>query len=397
MGLERQVAEGESGGEKDFPGVRTFAFMALIGALAVLISNQLGPWVGVVLFLATATFVVLRYFYDTQRRGDPGYTTEMASLCTFAVGALAQSGQLLVATVVTIAMVALLRSKRALHRAGELLSPLDMETFIRFLVISGIIFPLLPEEPIDPVFEVLRPRDIWRMVVLISGVSFVGYVLMRVRAGRSNHQVMGILGGLVSATAAALAYTRAAQGGSRLRRYETAVVLAASTSFLRLLLVVGIVGPVLLPQIALPLFAMSGVGFVLGLVRHRPEKIKGEPPEFKNPLMLRLALSFAGIYAAVLVLVAAARDYLGNSAIYALSAMTAFAGADAPSLSLARLALDQKLGLETAAQGIVIVAIAATLGKVGIVATVGQRPFVFRVAPSLLLIAATGIATLFLP
>ena len=95
VGLERQVAQEESGGEKDFPGVRTFAFTALAGALAVLLSNTFGPWMGVALFAAIATFLVLRYRYDAATRDDPGYTTEIASLCTFAVGVLAQAEQLL--------------------------------------------------------------------------------------------------------------------------------------------------------------------------------------------------------------------------------------------------------------------------------------------------------------
>jgi hypothetical protein len=63
VGLERQVAQGESGGEKDFPGVRTLAFMSLLGALAVLLGRLLHPWIAVALFAAGATFLVLRYRY----------------------------------------------------------------------------------------------------------------------------------------------------------------------------------------------------------------------------------------------------------------------------------------------------------------------------------------------
>ena len=92
VGLERQVAEGESEGEKDFPGVRTFAFTALLGALSVLVSRELGtPLIGVALFLASVAFLVLRYRYAVEARQDVGYTTEIASMCTFAVGALAQA------------------------------------------------------------------------------------------------------------------------------------------------------------------------------------------------------------------------------------------------------------------------------------------------------------------
>ncbi|MBW2281425.1 MAG: MgtC/SapB family protein [Deltaproteobacteria bacterium] len=394
VGLERQVAQEESGGEKDFPGVRTFAFTALLGALAVLVSRELGPWLGVALFAAISTFLVLRYRYDAATRDDPGYTTEIASLCTFAVGVLAQSDKLLLATVVTIAMVALLRSKRVLHRAGELLSPVDMEALIRFLVITGIVLPLLPDDPIDPFYEVLRPRDVWRMVVLISGVSFAGYVLMRLRAGRSSQLVMGLLGGFVSSTAAALAYTRAARAAADSRPFESLVVLAASTSFLRIGLMLAVAGPDLLPAVAPVLVVMSATSFALAVLRHRPEA-SGETHDFGNPLTMRFAFGFAAVYAVVLLVVAAARDKLGLAALYATSAVAGLMGADAPSLSLARLSGDGVLDPAVAASGIVGVALAATLGKVGIVAIGARGAFPLRVGGSLLLTLAAGAAVFF--
>jgi uncharacterized membrane protein (DUF4010 family) len=394
VGLERQVAEGEAQGEKDFPGVRTFAFTALLGALAVLLHPHLGPAISVALFLAAVTFLVLRYRHQVERREDVGYTTEIASMCTFAVGALAQSNQLLVATVVTIAMVALLRSKRALHQAGDLLSPVDMEILIRFLVISLIIFPLLPQEPL-PVFEgVLRPRDVWRMVVLISGVSFVGYALMRFRAGSTSYALTGMLAGLVSSTAAAFAYMRAARGARNPRQYEALIVLAASTAFLRILIMLAIVAPVLVPRVVVPLSVMSIVGVLLVALRHQPGRDHETPPQFDNPLAIRVALTFAAIYATVLVLVHLAQDAFDSAAIYGLAGLAAIPGADAPSLSLARLAADGRLDLSTAATGVIVVAVATTLAKLGILLVVGRR-VALRTAASLLGIAAVGAAFLY--
>lgn len=391
VGLERQVAQEESQGEKDFPGVRTFAFMALVGALAVLLARELGPLLAVALFAAAATFLILRYRYDTGERGDPGYTTEIASLCTFAVGALAQSGYLLVATVVTIAMVALLRSKRVLHRVGELLSPVDMEVLIRFLVITGIVLPLLPDTPYGP-YDVLRPRDVWRMVVLISGLSFVGYVLMRMRAGRSGYVVAGLLGGLVSSTATAVAYARAARGALATRSVEALVVLAVSTAFVRLAIEVGVVAPALLPRVAGVLAAMWGVGLGLAFVRHRSAEGHAEHA-YDNPLSLRAALTFAALYAVVLLASAAGRDLFAETGLYAVSALTGLAGGDAPTLSLARLVRSGQLPAEVGARGVAVVAVATTLGKVAILAALGGPRFAGRVVPTLLAVAATGAAT----
>ena len=392
VGLERQVSEGESGGAKDFPGVRTFAFTGLLGALSVLISRALTPWMGVAIFVATTCFLVLRYRYDVTAHDDPGFTTETAALCTFVVGALAQAEQLLVATIITIAMAALLRFKRALHRTGALLAPKDMEALIRFLVITGIVLPLLPDDPLDLLYGVLRPRDIWRMVVLLSGVSFVAYVLMRFRRGSRTVLLNGLLSGFVSSTAAMLVYARAAREVERPEIYETMAALAASTSSLRMLVMLTVVAPGLAGQLALPLGTMFGVGLALALLRSTRQDLSPEQGyEIENPLQLRLALSFGAVYAGVLVLVAAARDWFGNSAVYGASALAAVAGADAPTLSLARLSVDAQLEPSTAALGILIVAVSSTLSKACLTGSAGGLRFAVRLSPNLAAIATTGV------
>jgi uncharacterized membrane protein (DUF4010 family) len=393
VGLERQIAQEERPGEKDFPGVRTFAFTGLLGALAVLLQEPMGPWIAVALFVAVAMFLVVRYRYETAVLKDPGYTTEIASLCTFAVGALAQSGQLLIATVVTIAMVALLRLKGFLHRAGELLSPTDMEMFIRFLVITGIVLPLLPDETFDP-FGVLSPRGIWWMVVLISSLSFAGYVLVRLGAGYGSYVITGLLGGLVSSTATAFAYARAAHDVPEARRYETVVVIAASTVMVRLAIILAVVAPALLPGSGPALGAMFVVGLGLVFLRHRSADVSVEQPEYENPLSMRAAFGFALIYAVVLFGAAAAGQYFASAGTYVVTALAATVGSDAPTLTLARLADGGQLTADVAAFGMGLVAIMTTLGKVGVLLLVGRGAFLRRVAATLVAMAAAGVAAL---
>jgi len=263
-------------------------------------------------------------------------------------------------------------------------------------VITGIVLPLLPDTPIDPVYGVLRPRDVWRMVVLISGLSFVGYVLMRVRAGAASHIATGLLSGLVSSTAATLAYARAGRGVAHARLYESLIALAASTAFVRMGVMLWITAPELALRVAFPLGAMLAVALLLALTRHRPDAAAPERHKFENPLTMRVAITFAAIYASVTLLLAAARQSFGDAGVFGVSAVAALVGADAPALSLARLAQDGRLSLETATLAIVVVAIFTTLGKVGILLVVGRTPFARRVAATLMAVAATGAAALLL-
>jgi uncharacterized membrane protein (DUF4010 family) len=355
----------------------------------VLVSRELGQGMGIALFAATVAFLVLRYRYDVAMREDPGYTTEIASLCTFSVGALAQAGQLLVATVVTIAMLVLLRFKRITSKVEELLSPRDMEALIRFLVIAGIIFPLLPDEPLEIFYGVLRPRDVWRMVVLISGLSFASFVLIRLDLGARGVAYQGLLSGMVSSTAATLAYARAARTADDARPYETMAALAASTAPLRMVVTVAFVSPALAIAAAPALLAMFALGLALSLVRHRPQSVESPPPA-ENPLTLRLAFSFAAIYAAVLVLIAVVRQRVGEEAVFIPSTLAAVVGVDAPALSLARLVSDGQLGLPTAQVALVLVAVASACTKCAILVFVGRSALARRVASSLAGVAILG-------
>lgn len=206
---------------------------------------------------------------------------------------------------------------------------------------------------------------------------------------------MGLLGGFVSSTAAALAYTRAARGARDPRRLESLIVLAASASYLRIGLMLAVAGPSLLPGVLPVLLAMSATAVALAMLRHpvspRPKDTEdGNTHEFDNPLTMRFAFGFAALYAVVLLVVAAARDQLGTSALYATSAFAAVIGADAPSLSLARLMGDGHVDPSVAVAGIVLVAVAATLGKSAIVLIGARGPFAVRVGTSLAATAAVG-------
>ena len=174
------------------------------------------------------------------------------------------------------------------------------------------------------------------------------------------------------------------------------VVLAASTAFVRMGIMLAIIAPSLLPRVALPLGMMFGVGMLLGFARRLPSTAPSDREAYNNPLKLRLALTFAALYAVILVLVAAARAHLGEGAIYGLSALGALAGVDAPGLSVARLASDGRLDLATASTAVVVVAIAATLAKSAIVVTLGGGAFAARVVPVLVLMAAAGAGVLIL-
>ena len=80
-----------------------------------------------------------------------------------------------------------------------------------------------------------------------------------------------------------------------------------------------------------------------------------------------------------------------DAGLFALSALAAIPGADAPTLSLARLSADGAIPTPIAARGVILVASATTFAKVGILLAVSRGPFVRRVAVTLAAISAVGV------
>jgi uncharacterized membrane protein (DUF4010 family) len=194
---------------------------------------------------------------------------------------------------------------------------------------------------------------------------------------------------MVSSTAATVAYARAARTAANAQPYEMMAALAASAVPLRMLLTTGFVAPALARAVALPLLLMFCLSLLLSLIRHSRHTVES-PPLLENPLTLRLALSFAAIYAIVLVILAGVREWLGERAIFLPSAIAAAIGVDAPTLSLARLFADGRLELENATVAIVLVAVSSCVAKCAILLCVGRSTLAARVASSLVGVAAAG-------
>jgi len=199
LGIER---ERKRDAELFFGGVRTFALIALLGAVGAFMERELNQgWLIIAAFVALSALVIVSYA-TTAARGELGITTEISSMLAFIVGALCGWQHVGVASVATVVCLLLLTFKDFLHRLARRVELADIEATLTFAVISVIILPLLPNQNFGPPpLDVINPYKIWLMVVLIAGLNFLGYVLVKVLGNEHGLALTGILGGLVSSTA----------------------------------------------------------------------------------------------------------------------------------------------------------------------------------------------------
>lgn len=365
IGIERGWSDREEEEGDRIAGIRTFSLIGLLGGVLALLAREVNHWLIVVAFLAVSGLIVSAHVMDVRENKDVGTTTAFAMMLTFALAAWAAYGDRIPAMGVTVIVIFLLGYKPILHKWLRTIKPQDFFSGVKLLIISVVLLPLLPDRGYGP-WEVLNPYWIWWMVVLISGLSFTGYVVIRLVGSRKGTLVMAIAGGLVSSTAVTISLARLSRRHISKTIFAGGVLLASSIMFIRVLVEVAVVNFALAHLLWIPLGAICGglLGGVFWLwYRHRrKEEDPGQPIEVKNPLQLGMALQFSALLAAILLLSEAMKTWFGNDGVYVLSVVSGLMDVDAITLSLSRSA-KYDLGAEVAAMGIVLAAATNTLVK----------------------------------
>lgn len=345
-------------------GVRSFAFVGLFGGLSSLLASKFGANILAVTFLGLVLIVAFSYRISAKGSQDFGITTELSLLITFILGALTGIGLEGEAVASAVIVAALLGYKQEIHSILNQLERRELIATLQLLIVAAVALPLLPNRNIGP-WEALNPRTIGTIVLLIAGISYIGYFAMRIVGSRVGLLATAVIGGLVSSTAVTLAYARIARKEQdNLALLGAGISLAAGIMAVRLLIEIGIVNPALVPLLIIPVGLLAIVPLIAAvtIAIRTTQNISSAEVKLKNPVELGAALGFAAVLSVLFVLVRAAQTFLGNTGIYILSAISGIADVDTVSLSLAQ-ATRENLSLEIAATGILIAAMVNTLFK----------------------------------
>lgn len=377
-------------------GIRTFGLFGLLGGLWALLAETLGALLLGFAFLGLAAVLIVAHALDERVDRDAGITTVVAGLVTFALGAYAVRGDPALAAAMAVATTVLLSLKPTLHHWLQYLTEEDLRAALKLLLISVVMLPILPDQGYGP-WQALNPYHIWWMVVLIAGLSFAGYVAMRIVGPRRGILLTGLLGGLVSSTAITLNFSRMARRLDLGRLLSAGALVASATMFPRVMLEVAVINPGLLPRVLPPLGLMGLVATLYSLWLWR--RVKNQAPSdeihLQNPLALKSAVQFGLLLSLILVLAEGFRAWLGNPGIYLLALLSGIADVDAITLSLSHLA-EGGLSANVAARGIVFATISNTLMKGLLVVFIAPRRMLPSYAPGLLLTLAAGGLSLLL-
>ena len=386
IGVERYKDRAE--GEQKSAGLRTFTIFALIGAVCGLLP------MGYALMTLGALVVFLGLGYYRRSEKSYGLTTEVAAILTFWLGYMMHEYELL-AISTGIVLVILLASKRALHDFFRYkVSETELYDTLKFLVVVFVVFPLLPNRNMGP-YDFFNPTHIWMLIILVSTISYAGYILTRALGNRRGLAISSLVGGVVSTTAVTVFLAQRVREAPAMSRICGVMgVMANAVQFPRLLLLVWVVDASLGAFLALPLLCMGGVGILGAWILSRNHREDGDDPAVNlilpNPYSLMPALKFGLFFVGVFFLSKVATVHLGEGGIYLTSAMAGLGDASAISLSVAHLFRHGTLSLPAACGAIFLAVSMNALLKWVLARAQGNRELAFWLGGGFATMLVTG-------
>ena len=392
VGLQREYASSKTA------GIRTFPLITITGTVCGLLAKEFDVWILVAGFLGVISLLIIgniQKIKDSQEGG--GITTEAAILLMFSLGAYLVFGEPIVAVVLTGVTTVLLHFKTSLHGWVNKIGEQDLRAVMQFVLITMVILPVLPNTTYDQ-YEVLNPRDIWLMVVLIVAISLCGYFAYKLLGDRIGALLGGILGGLISSTATTVSYSKIAARSITTDKFAAFVIMTASAiSLVRVLIEIRIVSPSFFKQLAVPLVAELAVMIILtGILSFKQRKGDFKMQDQKNPAELKSAITFGLLYAVISFLSAAARDKFGNEGLYVVSILSGLTDMDAITLSTAKMAEQKSIDASLGWRLILIAFLSNLVFKGGITMVLGGKSLGKTIAILFGIAILTGLAILFI-
>jgi uncharacterized membrane protein (DUF4010 family) len=332
VGLERESIKIDR--KLIFGGVRTHPIISMFGFGCAWLSQVGTPFMLPVGLLAVSLLTAIAYV--AKIRADRfGTTSEISALLTFVTGALAMLVDVWIAMATGIVNTMLLSEKAKLESYVERLSKVDFLAVVKFLLVTLIILPVLPNKEFTQ-FNI-NPAKVWHIVIIVSTLGFIGYLLEKKFGPKLGLWMSGILGGIVSSTALTLSVGRMARSNSaRGSSALQAALLASSMMYLRVLVLIWFINSSFVPGLWYRLVILAVIGVALSLRRpaKKPQSSKMETLELQNPFEIRPAIGFALLFVLLSVITGLAKSAIGNSGLLGLSVLVGVSDIDPFILSL---------------------------------------------------------------
>jgi uncharacterized membrane protein (DUF4010 family) len=374
-------------------GSRTFMLVSMYGTFAVIISERFNvPGFISASFIGVSLIAVLLGFIKNYKLEDIGITTSVAFLIAFALGLFVGKGMIAESLAASVIVSVILVSKYYLHSFTEHLSHEELINALEFGVIAFVLYPIVPDQPIDP-FGVLNPRVLLLLVIVVSTIGFFGFLALRQMGAEKGLPILGTMGSLVNSKAVISALSARAGLDSRLTKpVITGIMLSNIVMLLRNLVIVGVLSFDMLNFMLLPQLTMVLLG--LAYLRFQPEKVDEEGTvergfDLSSPFAIIPAVKFALLFLGMSLVVRYVQ-VLGVGGVYLASILGSLVSSSAVIASLVSMHTIGSLPLITAASAGVIASIASLLVNLLIARVSGTRELAKKAALPIMAMVLVG-------
>jgi uncharacterized membrane protein (DUF4010 family) len=340
IGVERGWSSRDEAPGRRVAGVRTFGLLGLLGGVLGTLGLEVHPLLAVVVLAAAAATLVAGYLRDMRVDDHVSATTTVAALLTLCLGVLATNGYPKTAVLAATSATLLLSLRQQLHGWVGRLSETDVQATARFAIIAAAVLPLLPDRRFGP-YDAWNPRELWLVVVLVTGFSFAGYIANRTFGARRGILATAAIGGSYSSTAVtAVLARRLRTGDAPAPLLSAGIAIASAVMFLRVLLLTGILATSALPSLAFATLpaAVVAIGAAAWLVRRGADGTEPVGPiGARNPFELLPALGFALLVGVLALVTRWAQVRFGDAGVATLLVISGSFDVDAAIVTLGGL------------------------------------------------------------
>lgn len=326
IGLSQRRLSLKREGETTLFGTdRTFTFIGILGYLLYILDPsdmRLFMGGGAVLGMLLG----IHYFVKQSQFHVFGITTIIIALITYCIAPIVATQPSWFYVLVIVVVLLLTELKHTFTELAQRMKNDEMITLAKFLAISGIILPMLPNKNLIPDIH-LTPYSIWLTTVVVSGISYLSYLLKRYVFRESGILLSGIVGGLYSSTATISVLARKSRNASEqeVTEYVSAMLFAVSMMFLRFMILILIFSREIFfsiyPYLLIMAVVAASVAWFVHTRRKRQSDLTADLTEedSSNPLEFKVALIFAILFVVFTVLTHYTLIYAGTGGLNLLS------------------------------------------------------------------------------
>ena len=328
-----------------FGTARTYTFVGILGY--VLFRIEPIHFVPYTTGLIGLTGLYMLFYHQKLIDHKQSILLYLVMLCVYTFGPLIHLFPLWMPSLLFVLIVFTLNAKVTIQRLSLGSNPYEFETLGKMVLLSAVILPLLPDRNIIP-YVPLSPFKIWLAVVVISAISYGGYIAQKYFFPHKGYFVTGIIGGTYSSTATTVVLARKLHLLEGENPVITAAIIAAtSMMYLRLIVVALIFNLSVAENLAIPFVALALAGMVPAwwYLRRSVTVEAGKSFVDRNPLELGTAFLFAFLFVVMMMITQYVTEHFGDRGLQLLSFVVGFTDIDPFVLSVltGKYSVDQNI------------------------------------------------------